>query len=174
MKISKLKTEKLKAALNQILIKKQRQTFFPYKDYFNFPQGHQYNLIVSPAANVVPEARYILRLTPLCQEEDLSRGALPYYTNDCENHALLSALWHFSPRLEAHPVHFNARRPATSSSIYSGENYKAQSIQMCPTKLNTSLSDKQPLFPVIQHRGNLVLQIALERPQRGAGFTRAK
>lgn len=39
---------------------------------------------------------------------------------------------------------------------------------MCPTKLNTSSSDKQPLLPVIRHRGNLVLQIAWEGQRRGA------
>lgn len=104
----------------------------------------------------------------LSQEKDLSRGNLPDYINDCENHAWLSTLWHYSAMLEAYPVNFNARQPATSSSIYSGENYKAQSIQMCPTKLNTSSSDKQPLLPVILHRGNLPLQIALEGQQWGA------
>lgn len=106
----------------------------------------------------------------LSQEKDLFCGNLPFYTNECENHALLSTLWHYSAMLEAYPVNFNAHQPETRSSIYSGENYKAQSIQMCPTKLNTSLPDKQPLLPVILHRGNLVLQIALEGQHRGAGF----
>lgn len=103
---------------------------------------------------------------PLSLEKDLSSGKLPYYIN--ENHAWLSTLWHYSAMLEAYPVNFNAHQPATSSSIYSGENYKAQSIQMCPTKLNISLSDKQPLLAVILHGGNQALQIALEGQQRGA------
>lgn len=70
--------------------------------------------------------------------------------------------WHHSAILEAYPVNFNARQPAASGSIYSGENYKAQSIQMRPAKLNTSLSDKQP---VVLPWGNL---------QRGARLRRAK
>lgn len=125
----------------------------------------------------MPGARYIFRIylvpkkthttASLCQERDLSCGNLPYYINDCENHAWLSTLGHYSAMLEAYPVNFNARQPATSGSIYSGENYKAQSIQMCPTKLNTSSSDKQPLLPVMLQRGNLALQIALEGQQRG-------
>lgn len=90
----------------------------------------------------------------------------------CENHAWLPASWHYSAMLEAYPVNFNACQPATSSSIFSGENYKAQSIQMCPTKLNTSLSDKQPLLSVTLHTGNLALQIALEGQQRGVRLHR--
>lgn len=75
-------------------------------------------------------------------------------TSMAEDPAQPSALWH-------HAVN------AASSSIYSGENYKVQSIQMCPAKLNTSSCDKQPLFPVILHGGNLPLQIALQG-QKGA------
>lgn len=40
---------------------------------------------------------------------------------------------------------------------------------MCPTKLNTSPSDKQPLLPVIQHRGNLAPQMTSQGHGGGGG-----
>lgn len=60
--------------------------------------------------------------------------------------------------LEAYPGHFHAQHPTTSSSIYSGENYKAQSIQMYPTRLNTSWPDKQLLLCVTATTGKLLLK----------------
>ena len=66
--------------------------------------------------------------------------------------------WPCSATLEAHPVNLSARQATTSSSICSGENYRVQSIQMCPTKLNSSSSDQQPLLPVRLHGGNLTIK----------------
>lgn len=71
--------------------------------------------------------------------------------------------------LEAYPLHFHAQRPTTSSSIYSGENYKVQSIQMYPTRLNTSWPDKQLLLCVTAATGKLRLKDGLWGGQARSG-----